>query len=370
MLPAIICIMEYTMKKTILLSLTALTSLPAISAYSQDVAAVSNVTSSHEGHNVSAPSGIMGDHLHKKGQYMFSYSFENMNMEGYRNGTNKVSNNDIFMNGYTMAATDMSMQMHMFNGMYGFTDNLTGMLMVPYTIKKMDMVDMMGMESDMESKGLGDIKISAATNVYSNHDMQNHSDFGANISFGLSLPTGSIDEDESHMMSMGMGMPMMMKHNMNYDMQLGSGTVDPTIGATVYNKVGKLNLGLQAMYTPRFGKNDNGYRLGDEAKLSGWAAYGVTDFMNASFRLDGKSWGKVEGQDRNIDTTMMPGGLSSQNGGERIDALVGVEFYKTKTQYGTHKLGLEYGVPIYESLNGPQMSTDNIGNITYKLMFN
>ena len=38
-----------------------------------------------------APIGVMGDHLHKKGEFMLSYRFMNMKMEDNRDGTNDLS---------------------------------------------------------------------------------------------------------------------------------------------------------------------------------------------------------------------------------------------------------------------------------------
>ncbi|MEM6624040.1 MAG: transporter, partial [Pseudomonadota bacterium] len=38
-----------------------------------------------------APIGVMGDHLHRQDEFMFSYRFMNMSMEGSRIGTNRVS---------------------------------------------------------------------------------------------------------------------------------------------------------------------------------------------------------------------------------------------------------------------------------------
>jgi len=350
------------MKKLTIIGLVAATSLTSIFANASEIASYNNLPKSmqHSAHNLTAPAGVMGDHVMNEGEFMFSYMLEHMKMDGYRDGTDKVSNDEVLMN-YDMAATDMTMEMHMFNAMFGVYDNLTAMIMVPYVKKEMTHVDMMGDSSDMTADGLGDIKISGITNLFENHNPTDHSTFGANLNFGLSLPTGSIDEEYTHMHMM-----MPETHHMDYMMQLGSGTIDPTIGATVYNRFDGFYIGSMASFTPRFGKNDNGYRLGNEARLNSWVSTEITDFMNASFRVDAKNWGNIKGQDQMVSTMMMPGGTPNQNGGTRVDAFIGLDLYKQISNIGTHKLALEYGLPIYENLDGPQMSTDQIVNVTYK----
>ena len=41
------------------------------------------------------PISIMGDHMHKKGELMFSYRFGQMNMNNVANGTKKIDTNSV-----------------------------------------------------------------------------------------------------------------------------------------------------------------------------------------------------------------------------------------------------------------------------------
>lgn len=94
-----------------------------------------------------APIGVVGEHMHKKGEYMFSYRFSHMHMEGNRIGNNRVSPTQIattvpnpFAGPPTLRVvpTKMTMQMHMFGGMYAPTDWVTLMAMASYVEKSMD----------------------------------------------------------------------------------------------------------------------------------------------------------------------------------------------------------------------------------------
>ena len=89
-----------------------------------------------------APLGVMGDHMHKKGDWMVSYRFMRMDMQGNRDGTDSLSPLEIATsvpNRFSGMAgqpptlrvvpTEMTMDMHMFGAMYAPTDNLTLMAM-------------------------------------------------------------------------------------------------------------------------------------------------------------------------------------------------------------------------------------------------
>ena len=44
-----------------------------------------------------APIGVMADHMHKSGEWMFSYRYMYMEMEGNRDGTNSISPDEIIL---------------------------------------------------------------------------------------------------------------------------------------------------------------------------------------------------------------------------------------------------------------------------------
>jgi len=64
-----------------------------------------------------APIGVMGDHTHKKGEFMFSYRYMLMGMDGMLDGSDDISNAEIMNRGYAVTPTEMTMQMHMLGAM-------------------------------------------------------------------------------------------------------------------------------------------------------------------------------------------------------------------------------------------------------------
>ena len=81
--------------------------------------------------------------------------------------------------------------------------------------------------------------------------------------FGISLPTGSIDEKTPY--------DPLGKKNYPYNMQMGSGTLDQTLGVTALWLQPDLVVGGRFSTILRTsGYNENGYRLGHQFKADAW----------------------------------------------------------------------------------------------------
>jgi len=179
---------------------------------------------SHTGHNHTrpdshAPIGVMGDHTHKKGEFMFSYRVMGMWMEDMLKGDRDISNAGVLQNGYPVTPTEMQMEMHMLGAMYAVSDKVTLMAMASYKSNTMDLIVIpSGLNFTTNSSGFGDVKIGALINVL---EKENHK---LHTNLSLSIPTGSIDQRDD--------IPVKSNSLLAYPMQIGSGTWDPTLGAT------------------------------------------------------------------------------------------------------------------------------------------
>jgi len=67
----------------------------------------------------------------RAGDWMFSYQFMFDNMDGNLVGTDEISTTEILRT-FAFAPTSMTMEMHMFTGMYAFTDRFNLTIMLPY----------------------------------------------------------------------------------------------------------------------------------------------------------------------------------------------------------------------------------------------
>jgi hypothetical protein len=133
-----------------------------------------------------APIGVMGDHLHKAGEWMLSYRFMRMEMEDNRIGTNDVSPEEIVTTEpnrffgqpgqpptLRVVPTEMTMDMHMLGAMYAPTDWMSLMAMVSYVDKSMKHITFMGPTGttrlgtfSTNANGFGDTMLTALIKLY------------------------------------------------------------------------------------------------------------------------------------------------------------------------------------------------------------
>ena len=370
------------MKNTLILGAAmgvTLTAMPAFAGQNDHAhhAHQNHAYHDHTGHEhkAYAPITIMGDHAHKKGEWMVSYRFMRMHMEGNRNGKTSLSPLDIsgdFANVTGVGPTslrivplEMDMDMHMLGAMYGVTDRVTLALMGNYLDKDMSLVTYAMMNPDQElgrfstrSKGLGDTKVSALVNAYEDNQ---HS---LVAKLGVSLPTGSIKERDTIMNPMG----VLQDVRLPYSMQLGSGTYDLEPGFTYTGHTERINWGAQYQAVIRLGENSQDYTFGDKHVLSGWSRYSWNESFANSLRLSAEHESKIDGRD-----TQIVGPVQTANpnnyGGRRLELGIGADWTGTKGALKGHHFAAEVSVPLWQNLNGPQMERDYNVSIGYKIAF-
>ena len=297
-----------------------------------------------------APIGVMGDHLHKKGEFMFSYRFKTMHMDGNRSGSSSVSNAQV-LSRFMVTPTEMDMSAHMLGMMYAPSDDVTLMLGLPFMHKTMKHLTRRGGTFTTNSDGIGDIKATALVRLW---DQDQHH---VHLNAGISLPTGSIDVRGTTPMGSGQLLP--------YPMQLGSGTFDLRPGITYTGMSDNWSWGAQANGVVRLGQNDRGYTLGNEFGASLWGAHKWNNHLSTSLRLNGTSWGDISGRDAELNPRVIPTADPTLRGGSRVDLLLGVNSYIADG----HRLNFEFGVPISQSLDGPQLETDYTLTAGWQLSF-
>ncbi|MEO1136368.1 MAG: transporter [Pseudomonadota bacterium] len=318
-----------------------------------------------------APIGVMGDHMHKKGEVMFSYRFMRMNMEGSRIGTDGVTPDEIVttvpnrffgspMQPPTLRVVplEMTMDMHMVGAMYAPTDWLTLMAMGTLVDNGMDHVTYQGAmgttvlgEFRTGSFGFGDTKVAGLVRLM-NRDVgsvRHH----AHLNAGLSLPTGSITETDQILTPMG-ATPT---PRLPYPMQLGSGTFDFQPGVTYTGSGEQFSWGAQYLATFRAGTNDEGYSLGDKHEATAWAQWGPAPWFAFSGRLAFRAQDPIDGIDPVIVAPVQTANPDFQ-GGDRLDVGVGVNFAGQQGVIKGHRLAVEMLFPVHQDLNGPQLETD------------
>ncbi len=298
----------------------------------------------HHHHNPGsyAPIGVMGDHLHHKGGWMFSFRAMDMNMEGNISGSSEINDMALY-NNYIVAPQQMNMRMYMIGAMYAPNDNFTLMIMQNYAENSMDLRSMMGMSFSTESRGFGDLKVSALYALISKERRSLH------LNIGVNIPTGEIQNRYSTPMTENMKLP--------YPMQLGSGTFDYSLGGTYKGSLNHWTWGLQPMATLRTYRNTENYRLGNQLDLNSWISYDIFQWMSLSGRVLGTAREKILGSDKDLMTMMTPPANNENSGYRKVKSYLGCNFsFGDRTFWRNIKLGFEYGLPLYQNVNGIQMN--------------
>lgn len=310
-----------------------------------------------------APIGVMGDHFHKQGEWMFSYRYMRMQMEDNRDGTDSLSPTEIattipkhiFGNPMQpptlrVVPTEMTMEMHMLGVMYAPTDSLTLMAMVNYIRKDMDHTTFMGPQGDTvlgsfstRTSGLGDTTLGALIRLSDKPSSRWHA------TLGVSLPTGDIEESDAILTPMN----TRPSPRLPYPMQLGSGTYDLIAGLTYAGSRAGWGWGSQWRSVVRTGENDEDYTLGDEHGLSGWLSYQLNDRFSTSFRLTYLDRGNIDGRDPVIAAPVQTAD-PDRHGLKRLEGSLGLNVVLPKE----HRVALELNKPLRQDLDGPQLKTD------------
>ena len=297
------------------------------------------------------PVGVKGGKNMMPKKLMFGYKFGTMDMDCCKNGTNSISNNDIQGLGYSMAPTDMSMDMHMFSAMYAVNGKFSIMAMLPYIEKEMTMKMLTGMMAgnlhSTSSRGIGDLSIAG---LYKLSDK-------SNFKLALSIPTGEFDEKDHNMSGVLKTLP--------YPMQLGSGTYDITLGYSFQEVLDDWSYGFQVNALKRIDYNSEGWKLGDRRELSAWVAKPVSKSFSVSFGLDVEHQENIGGKSANRSNTTHLTWAEYNHSHLRVSSNIGVNYKFPKSK---SRIGIQCGTPIYRDVNGPQMEPDFKCNIGFSSM--
>lgn len=317
-----------------------------------------------------APIGVMGDHYHDKGEWMFSYRYMDMSMKTNRDGTTDLSPAEVASNyanpfapppNLRVVPTKMDMQMHMVGVMYAPNDTVTLMGMLNYIEKDMEHLTYMGPTGTTElgtfvtrTSGMGDSSVSALVRLHENDNSRVH------LTAGVTLPTGSTDETGQVLAPTGQEPTL----RLPYPMQLGSGSYDLITGLTWVTMHKSWSWGTQWRGILRVFDNDEDYNLGDEHRFTAWGSKLFTPNWSGSARLEYYYRGNIDGMDAMIMAPVQTADPSRQ-GIKRLDASLGLNFESD----GGHRLGAEFVYPLEQDLDGPQLKTDWQVIVGYQFAF-
>jgi hypothetical protein len=324
-----------------------------------------------------APMGVMGDHTHSAGEWMLSYMFTREVMTRLREGRNRVDPDAVYAH-FPMVPLEMTMDMHMGHVMYAPTDRVTLMAMVMWMDHQMDarmansLMPGHGGHGDMGAahfhehgpdapshthahgtSGWADSEVSALVKLLDRNRRRVH------LNLGLGIPTGSVDAEDARMQGSG-------HERLPYPMQLGSGSWEARPGVTFLQQTDRLSLGAQGMGAFRLNDNDAGYRLGRTLMATGWAQLRGSEWVAPGVRLAALDWGAISGSDPALDPTVTPENDPGRQGGKRLSGFASLNFQVPRGTLAGHRLAVEWGGPLVESLDGPQLGGGWVLNLGWE----
>jgi hypothetical protein len=235
---------------------------------------------------------------------------------------------------------------------YGVTPNVSIFLVTGMMEKNLEFLTFSGVKgvtplgfSNTGTDSLADTLAMTVVKVYEDpiHRVQ--------FNLGMWFPTGS----DHNTFTLLQANATYLTSRAFYAMQIGTGTFDVTPGALYAGHLNQWSWGLS--YTGRFplAANPEGYRYGDLHDFNGWLGYTILPGLTATARVNGNIQGIIRGFDPNIS-----GKAEASNpnfyGGKRIEIFGGATLSGKIFGYDNVSLAFEGGAPVYQDLNGPQLS--------------
>jgi hypothetical protein len=284
--------------------------------------------------------------------WSFAYNFKRVEFDGYLDGDASLSRDEVWWQGlqeirtnknFPIVPTFISQQAHVISIGYQFGPKWRAHLSVPYLSQSTDHISIVENYGDftINTSGLGDVVLSAS------HQLVNSAENIWWFTAGVSLPTGSIDEQGDTPRAAG-------DQHLPYTMQLGSGTYDFPLQFS-YQSLGAHDFSLNMSAVIRVGKNDRNYRLGNSYALAGRYNFTLSPAMQPFIGLEVLHSQAIHGRDVAllVDSPFVyPASITDPQlyGGDKLNGKLGFTW-----QFAAHfMLTVELAKPLYQNLNGPQ----------------
>ena len=290
-------------------------------------------------------------------RWRFSWRYQHSDFDGYKDGSRNLSLDEVMFQpgleprtekNFPVVPSFIDQDVHALGIGYVHNESLSFQAVVPYITQSTDHFSVVPGYARfiIESEGIGDV---ALLGTYRFRETANA---GWLLGFGLSLPTGSIDEVGDTPRAPG-------DQQLPYSMQVGSGTFDIPLSVAYSRIAGQFSWGGEISGRLRLGENDRNYRLGNRFTFSSWLQLNTIDWIRPSLEFSYEYSDKISGIDREITVPMafqFPAPVTNPTmyGGRQANLVFGLA-----VPLGSgRQIDLDFGKPIYQSLNGPQVSED------------
>ncbi|MEH6912068.1 MAG: hypothetical protein V7459_15905 [Oceanicoccus sp.] len=302
-------------------------------------------------------------------RWNFSYSYRKSRFSDYLDGSKKIPVRDVLFSpgeaprtdkNFPVVPTDIEQEVHMASLRYDFTPDISVSVAIPYVKQSTDHVSIVPGYSNfiISTDGLGDITLLGSYRFAKTINSR------WQAGLGISFPSGSIDEKGDTPRAPG-------KQQLPYTMQLGSGTYDVPAYLSYLRSEASFTWGVDLSAKIRLGENDRDYHLGNTVSASSWVRLTTISWIQPSIKLDYRHWTEIHGEDTSLTVPgpyPYPAPVVNPDlfGGDLVDLLIGLRIpvFSEKSH-----VDLEFGKPLYQSLNGPQSGEDYRFTVTFSGSF-
>ena len=331
-----------------------------------------------------APLGVFGADMPPAGKLVVSIIPQFANFSHILQGTRRVSSEEVvtttpWFRSPTVklrgAPQNTAVATQTVSLAYGVTKDLAVVVTAGMAEKNLDFLTFKGAAgitrlgmSYTGTDSLTDFTASAIYRVYQDpiHRIQ--------VNLGMSFPTGGDHNTFTLLQADG----TVATSRAFYPMQLGTGTFDIMPGVVYAGHLEQWSWGLS--YRARFPLTVNsqhvegnlvqaakdllaagmafdqqGYRYGDLHEFNGWGGYTWIPGLTTTVRAYASLQGPIRGFDPNIRGKAQAANPNFQ-GGQRVELFGGATISGKFIGYENLTLAIEAGVPVYQNLNGPQLS--------------
>jgi hypothetical protein len=290
-----------------------------------------------------APIGVRADHTLGTGQALLSFRYDQSSFDDLFSGSHRVSTASALAN-FPFAPRRLFQNHETALLEYAPSDDFTMMMTLPFEHSRLDYAPAGGGNYTTAFGQPGDVTITGLYVLFRRPGQQLH------VSFGLNTPTGFLDYLTVQ--------PSPAFPNIPYVIRTSSGTFDLLPGLTYRGQNEHWTWGAQGSGTVHLGLNGFDYEVGDQVDLTAWLSRRWGHCWGTSARIDWQAWGNVRGADPRLDTTLAPTNRPDMQGGTRLNMLFGLNFYLPENRIPGQLFSLEVGVPVFQSLDGPQLGLD------------
>lgn len=293
-----------------------------------------------------APPGVIDGQVLPKHRVMFGYRFIQMNSKGLWLNHDSLTLNESLQY-YTVVPLTMVNQTHELTLAFAPTSTLTLSAHMTYSQRVRDALNAANDTIyETQSKGLGDLTVSALYSVYHQGAYRAHIQLGGIFPTGADNPTGETVFSPT------------VPESLPYDMRTGAGVYGILPGMTMLAQNAHGSVGAQVRGTFYIGTNSVGVAPGNAYEVTGWAAYKLNDFFSISGRMAYRRWDAMKGMDPSVAAYVGqdPGYNPYYAKGYSLQVPLGLNIYMPQGLHlGGNRLFVEYLRTVSQYYQGPHL---------------